>query len=289
MIAAEPGAEFRIEHTDAGLFQAGEHRLPGRLYLTSQPAPQVVVARLLGGGLERQTPAGEERLGVDDVFLSGQPGTVHTATTDGAHIRTTTLPLPLLHKVAGQLPEQSEPFSFLGLRPATAALADHWRATRGYLQETLGHPALDATAPLLVANAAQLLAATALAVFPNTATAALDTVADRADATPATVRRAVLFIDEHAHEDITLADIAAATQVTPRALQYAFRRHFDTTPLAYLRDVRLHRAHRDLLDADPATATVTQIAARWGFLHPGRFATRYQALYHCPPSTTLHA
>ncbi|MEV6995503.1 helix-turn-helix transcriptional regulator [Streptomyces sp. NPDC093228] len=76
---------------------------------------------------------------------------------------------------------------------------------------------------------------------------------------------------------ITVAQIAAAAHVTPRALQYAFRRHLDTTPLAHLRGVRLAEAHRDLVAADPAEAsTVTGIAARWGFYHPGRFASLYR-------------
>ena len=59
------------------------------------------------------------------------------------------------------------------------------------------------------------------------------------------------FIEENAHADITVADIAAAASVTVRAIQLAFRRHLDTTPLEYLRRVRLGHAHRDLLAADP--------------------------------------
>ncbi|WP_037604244.1 helix-turn-helix transcriptional regulator [Streptacidiphilus rugosus] len=101
------------------------------------------------------------------------------------------------------------------------------------------------------------------------------------------MRRATAFIDEHADRDIALVDIAAAAHVTPRRLQYAFRRHLDNTPLGYLRDVRLRRAQDELMDADPELTTVTQIAAHWDFLHPGRFATRYQAVHHCPPSSTL--
>ncbi len=51
--------------------------------------------------------------------------------------------------------------------------------------------------------------------------------------------------------DIGLSDIAAAVGVTPRSVQYTFRRHLGTTPLEYLRRVRLDRAHRDLQAADP--------------------------------------
>jgi len=55
----------------------------------------------------------------------------------------------------------------------------------------------------------------------------------------ATVRRATAFIEQHAHTDINMADIAAAANVSIRAVQCAFRRHLNTTPMAYLRAVRL--------------------------------------------------
>ena len=45
--------------------------------------------------------------------------------------------------------------------------------------------------------------------------------------------------------------------------------------MAYLRRVRLDRAHRDLQAANPAVDTVTAIAVRWGFTHAGRFSVAY--------------
>ncbi len=60
------------------------------------------------------------------------------------------------------------------------------------------------------------------------------------------------------------------------------------TPIAYLRRVRLERAHRDLRAADPrAGTTVAEIAARWGFAPHGRFAALYQSCYGHAPSHTL--
>ena len=48
-------------------------------------------------------------------------------------------------------------------------------------------------------------------------------------------------------------------------------------------------ARQELLRADPAGgATVAAVAARWGFGHPGRFATAYRARFGEPPGTTLH-
>lgn len=112
---------------------------------------------------------------------------------------------------------------------------------------------------------------------------------DRTDTMPPLLRRAVAFIDGNAHNAIGLADIAAAIHVTPRAVQYMFNRHLDTTPLTYLRRVRLHHAHRDLAAADPMTETVTAIAARWGWAHPGRFSVVYKSIYGQSPSSTLRS
>ena len=107
---------------------------------------------------------------------------------------------------------------------------------------------------------------------------------------PATVRRAAAFIDAHAGQPVTVAEIAAAAGVTARALQYAFRRHYDTTPAGYLRQIRLTRAHRQLQAADPATgATVAQIARRWGWASPASFATAYRKQYGMSPRHTLRA
>ena len=114
-------------------------------------------------------------------------------------------------------------------------------------------------------------------------------IAELSATQPRTLRRAIAFIHENAQQDIGLSDIAAAISVTPRSVQYIFRRHLGTTPLEYLRRVRLDRAHRDLQAADPAVDTVMAIAGRWRFGHPGRFSIAYREAFGTPPSQTLRA
>ncbi|ULE32884.1 helix-turn-helix transcriptional regulator [Mycobacterium sp. IDR2000157661] len=104
---------------------------------------------------------------------------------------------------------------------------------------------------------------------------------------PTALRRAIDFIHDNAHHDITLGDIAASVNLTPRSVQYAFRRHLGATPLEYLRRVRLERAHRELQTADPRVDTVMAIAGRWGFTHAGRFSSVYKRTFGTPPSETL--
>jgi AraC-like DNA-binding protein len=49
----------------------------------------------------------------------------------------------------------------------------------------------------------------------------------------------------------------------------------------------LHHAHQDLLAGARPRDTVTEIAARWGFIHAGAFAAVYRQTYGQSPHTTL--
>ncbi|MGQ3029508.1 MAG: helix-turn-helix transcriptional regulator, partial [Ferrovibrionaceae bacterium] len=72
-----------------------------------------------------------------------------------------------------------------------------------------------------------------------------------------------------------------------RALQEGFRRFKGTTPMGYLRGVRLARVRAELTGPGMADRSVTEIALRWGFTHLGRFAESYRAAYGETPSATL--
>jgi AraC-like DNA-binding protein len=160
-----------------------------------------------------------------------------------------------------------------------ASACDFVRATVLSNPEPLGRA-------LLESNAARFLAAAALHAFP---TNTIPAPTDSRDASPAAFRRAMTFIDEHAHEPITPADIAAAAFVTIRSVQLAFRRNLGTAPMAYVRSVRLDHAHRELLATSPATNSVTAVAYRWGFAGPSRFSAHYRRAYGVPPSATLRS
>jgi AraC-like DNA-binding protein len=143
--------------------------------------------------------------------------------------------------------------------------------------------------PLLLAAAEHMVAAILLTTFPNT-TMTTEVRTARDPATPATVRRAIAFIDEHADQPITLTDIATAVGVVSRTQQYAFPRHQDTTPMDYLRRVRLDRAHDELLAAQPGDdTTVAAIAARWGYARTHRFAAAYHQAFGQAPGQTLRS
>lgn len=170
-------------------------------------------------------------------------------------------------------------------RPPNEARARHWRRLMRYVSaDVLSEPEV-VDSPLVLRAVQRHVIVTALQTFPNSTLAGPDAPAGRA--APAAVRRALDFIDEHAAGDIDLTAIADAAHVGPRALQRAFRRTLDATPLEHLRSVRLDRAHADLVAADPGVDTVAAIALRWGFGHAGRFAKDYRARFRRSPSDTL--
>ncbi|MGW6378083.1 AraC family transcriptional regulator [Rhodococcus sp. NPDC055112] len=106
-------------------------------------------------------------------------------------------------------------------------------------------------------------------------------------ARPRTIGRAIDAIHAHPEDSWTVSRLATLVGVSVRTLQDGFQRYVGVAPLAYLRDVRLERAHEDLIRSNPAVVAVTDVAYRWGFRHLGRFALDYRKRYGQPPSQTL--
>ncbi|WP_218951941.1 helix-turn-helix transcriptional regulator [Amycolatopsis anabasis] len=258
------------------------------LAFTVEPPPTLLIARTRSTTMDYRSGGAEHRFGPGEVFLGNraEDGDPLWARWRDGTVQAVSLPFPLLERLATETGCPA-PIRFTGQVPVTPAAAHHLATTIDYLGDALRDRPQAMNEPLVAGTAGQLLAAAVLSSFPSNALTA-PTVEDRHDAHPRTLGRAIAFIEDNAHRDISVADIAAASHVTVRALQLAFRRHHGSTPTGYLRQVRLHRAHRELLATDPATgATVTQIAARWGFFHPGRFAQYYRTTYGRPPSRTL--
>jgi AraC-like DNA-binding protein len=102
-----------------------------------------------------------------------------------------------------------------------------------------------------------------------------------------TVRAALHIIEEEAHLPLTVSTLAARCHVSVRGLQEGFRRHLGISPMAYVRDVRLGRAHLMLQQSDPSIATVASIAYQWGFSNLGRFSAAHAARWGETPAVTL--
>jgi AraC family ethanolamine operon transcriptional activator len=75
--------------------------------------------------------------------------------------------------------------------------------------------------------------------------------------------------------------------VSRRTLEYAFQDEVGLSPRGFIYKLRLHAVRRALLAADPAGATVGDIAAAHGFYQFGRFAGDYRSAFGELPSVTL--
>lgn len=101
------------------------------------------------------------------------------------------------------------------------------------------------------------------------------------------VKRVEDFARSRPEESLHVGDLCRAVGVSERTLQYAFRRILDTTPMAHLLRLRLHRVRRALLAARRGSTTVSAAALDAGFWHFGEFSHAYRQCFGELPSETL--
>ena len=100
------------------------------------------------------------------------------------------------------------------------------------------------------------------------------------------VKRAIDYMHANLEAPVTIADISSTAGVAGRTLFKHFQDTRGVSPMQYLRNLRFEKAKQELLNAQ-AGMSVTEIAARWGFGHLGRFAVEYRKRFGESPSETL--
>ena len=277
------GFEFTLETASVETMSVGRMRHTTRMEAQAEPTTALVAVEVLGGSLDVRDGRGQEAAG--DLVLA--PHWARSAARWAGDLRLTALDLGEVARVGAEVSGlDARDVRFDSMTPLSAGHARYWTRLVDHVdRDLLVHDDLMAL-PLLRQEAVHRLIVGALVVFPNSTLAPEPLGRDGGE--PATVRRAMAFIDAHADEDITVTEVADAARMGPRGLQAAFRRHRGETPLAYLRQVRMQRAHHDLLAADPAAGvTVAAVAARWGFSNAGRFSAAYREAYGCSPRASL--
>jgi AraC-like DNA-binding protein len=114
-----------------------------------------------------------------------------------------------------------------------------------------------------------------------------DLLSDTRVAPPRAVREAIELLEAHPDRPWSAPILASHVHVSVRALQEGFRRSLETTPMRYLREVRLRKVHDDLLAANADETTVGSVVYCWGILNQGRFAGSYRKKFGEAPSATL--
>lgn len=101
------------------------------------------------------------------------------------------------------------------------------------------------------------------------------------------VKQADDYMRSHIEQPLTLTDLCQALGTSSRALCYGFQEMFGTSPMFYLKILRLQGVYRVLKAAKPSRNTVTEVATQFGFYHLGYFARDYKQMFGESPSETL--
>jgi AraC-like DNA-binding protein len=103
----------------------------------------------------------------------------------------------------------------------------------------------------------------------------------------AAVRKCQQYMREHIDESITLLHLSRACGMRSRSLINAFEAIAGSSPMDYLKRLRLTSVRSALLRADTRSTRVIDVAMDWGFAHMGHFARDYRAMFGEVPSQTL--
>ncbi|MCJ2026914.1 helix-turn-helix transcriptional regulator [Methylobacterium sp. J-067] len=100
------------------------------------------------------------------------------------------------------------------------------------------------------------------------------------------LRFAIDYIVANLSTSLTLADIAAAAGTSVRSLQSKFKQELGRTPIQFIIERRLSRAHDDLISSAKADWSIADIARQHGFVHLSDFSQRYRREYGNSPTET---
>lgn len=282
---ADPAAPaaIRIERSVVGSLQVDTADVDRDMDFEFQVPRHILLCRVIDGEVEYQRCERDcVRYGRGDMIAVAAPDnrTFSGSIRRGCYEQLA-VDRGVLKRVAPGPPGDRDPVGLAGAAVVAPAAGAVLAGAMDYVRRISAVLAHDDANPLVVGAIENHIASLMLAALPCTPRSG------GLGADPGVLRRAMAYIDDNAHRDITVVDIADHLRVTSRALQLLFRRHRDCTPLEYVRRVRLDYAHRDLLAGSRETTSVSTVARRWGFTHLGRFAVYYREYYGQSPHVTL--
>lgn len=113
-------------------------------------------------------------------------------------------------------------------------------------------------------------------------------VEDDAPSAPYYIRRVEQYIRDFAKDPIDMDDLVKAGGVSSRSIYNGFKRFRASTPMAYLKTVRLDLARAELLQGSEGEAiSVTDAALRVGYTNMSQFSRDYRMQFSETPSRTL--
>jgi AraC-like DNA-binding protein len=176
----------------------------------------------------------------------------------------------------------------IGFQPAMTldgTAGNRWTSLLRWIYESLALDEQCFDSPMMSAQVEQTVIATLLTCQPHNYTEDLN--GEERSIAPAFVKRIERYIEDNADQPITIIDLAEHAGVSSRSIFNGFRRFRNTSPMLYLKEVRMRRVNEELKRLTPADTTVTAVAYHWGFTHLGHFTTDYKRRFCESPSQTL--
>lgn len=177
------------------------------------------------------------------------------------------------------------PLEFLPAMSLDSAGGMRWASLLRWIYESLAIDETSFDSPIIAAQVEQMAITMLLTCQPHNYSEEL--AGEERSIAPAFVKRIERYIEDHADEPITIVDLAEHAGVSSRSIFNGFRRFRNTSPMLYLKEVRMRRVHEELKRLTPADSTVTAVAYHWGFTHLGHFTTDYKRRFGESPSQTL--
>lgn len=235
-----------------------------------------------GSLFQPRAASAEETDATAGVIFHGRPGTV--LKTSSQAVKTNVwIPVGLLRRQAAEMLDvpDLDVLDFNASIDTSSAAGAGLRRLTEWLYGELGRPDSPLSNDIVSASAQELFLRTIVLAATHARSAQLRRQAKAA--APASVRRAEEFMRCKAQLPLTIGDLANAAGCGSRALQAAFRSFRGTSPMAALRRMRLELAHQAIMRSDEPIS-VAELAARFGFSNPGRFASQYQRAFGEYPS-----
>jgi AraC-like DNA-binding protein len=268
----------------------GRTRFGGDVQVAAPPPSIYVVCLASKGALEvRSGRHARVVTGASGAISDPQQMTYFEKWSSGAELLSLRVEQVALERKLAQLTGRTptEPIRFqFALDSANRQSASLMRALRMLRAETSEPGGLSAD-PVAATALTDLVVTSLLVCQPNNYSELLHEAARPTP--PGTIRNAQDLIESDPMAVGTVGELAAHVHVSVRSLEEGFQRYLDTTPMSYLRRVRLDRARAELALADPREQTVAAVARRWGFQHLGRFAQVYREQFGELPTETLKA
>jgi len=101
------------------------------------------------------------------------------------------------------------------------------------------------------------------------------------------MKSAIEYFHEIPNETASFTQFCCTSGINERTLQRAFRDHYGVSPKAYAKALNLNKVYKKLLNSNPRSTTISEVAGNFGFWHMSQFASDYRRHFGELPSTTL--